>query len=177
MNAETAPGDAPGGEACGQTDAIMGIVAEFSEVFSFVRSRSSRYASQIHPELKGTSIFVLHTVLRGEPITATELAQHLDMDKAMISRQVTLLRRLGMIETEEDPQDRRSSLLRSTELSRARIAQLRRKMSADYQARFADWSDAELGDLREKLRRFNDASDTLPCQAGPGEHPEPTHAA
>ncbi|MEB4615385.1 MarR family winged helix-turn-helix transcriptional regulator [Leucobacter sp. M11] len=140
-------------------DTVVGIVAEFSEVFSFVRSRSARYARRIHPDLKNSGIFVLHTVLRNEPITATELAQRLEMDKAMISRQVTLLRSLGLVETEPDPTDRRSTLLRSTELSRSKVAELRRQMSADYQARFADWAPEDLTALRDSLRRFNDRAD------------------
>lgn len=155
----TPPTD-PGSACVDPTDdTVVGIIGEFSEVFSFVRSRSARYAKQIHPDLKNSGIFVLHTVLRSEPITATELAQRLEMDKAMVSRQVTLLRSLGLVETEPDPNDRRSTLLRSTEQSRAKVTELRRQMGADYRARFTDWSPEDLSALRDSLRRFNDAAE------------------
>ena len=84
--------------------AIPEIIAEFSQVFAAAKSRWARYAEEVHPELRGPGMMILQTILRRGPITATGLGSMLDMDKAMVSRQVAKLRGLGLETVGLDPE-------------------------------------------------------------------------
>lgn len=137
---------------------ISHIISEFSEVFAFVRTRWARFAEETHPDLRGSGIMVLQIVVRKGPVTVTGLSQLLDMDKAMVSRQVTKLRELGLVDTAPAPEDRRVTLITGTDQARTTIEELRARAAHDYHLRFADWDDAALEELGANLHRFNSYS-------------------
>lgn len=138
-----------------RSEQIAHIIAEFSEVFAFVRTRWARFAEETHPDLRGTGILVLQIVLRKGPVTVTGLSQLLGMDKAMVSRQITKLRELGFVESAPAPEDRRVTLITATDKARETIEALRARAAHDYQLRFAEWDDNALEALGESLHRFN----------------------
>lgn len=137
------------------TEVIRDIAAEFAGVFAFARSRWARHAQQVHPELNGVGLMVLQRVTRCGPITASAIVQQLDMDKAAVSRQVTKLRELGLVEVAPAAEDKRVQMLSLTAAGQAATENLRGLMAADYAERFAGWSDADLAELRTLLHRFN----------------------
>mgnify|MGYP003453477897 FL=1 len=144
----------------GDDEMIAEIIAEFSQVFAFARTRWARYAEDVHPDLRGVGMMVLQTVLRKGPITATELSQMLDMDKAVVSRQVSKLRELGFIEAEPAAEDRRVFLLTPSSTARAALDELHAQTADAYQQRFEGWRGEELEHLRSALHRFNGAAPT-----------------
>ena len=157
-------GTGPGSCTCsGHHDAhtdevIAGIIAEFSQVFAFARTRWSRYAEEVHAELRGVGMMILQTIIRRGSITATEISQLMDMDKSVISRQVAQLRELGLIEATPDEADRRVMRLSATTESAAITEALRSKTADAYHERFTDWSEEDLETLHQLLRRFNFAA-------------------
>lgn len=140
---------------------IPQIIAEFSEVFAFARTRWSHYAEEVHPELRGVGIMVLQTILRKGPVTATGIGQMLDMDKAVVSRQVSRLRELELIEAEPAEEDRRVILLTPSAHAETLIAELRMRNAEAYRERFDGWTPEELRSLRTALHRFNGAAPAL----------------
>lgn len=148
-------------DQCRHTDddrAIGEIIAEFSEVFAFARTRWTKYAEEIHPALKGVGMMMLQTILRRGPVTATELSQVLDMDKATVSRQVARLRELDLVDAEASAEDRRVLLLTTSATAQETLARVRSRTAHDYHERLADWSTDDLERFRDTLRRFNGAA-------------------
>ncbi|MHA3685243.1 MarR family winged helix-turn-helix transcriptional regulator [Leucobacter sp. HY1908] len=141
-----------------RSEQISQIIAEFSEVFAFVRTRWARFAEETHPDLRGSGIMVLQVVLRKGPVTVTGLSQLLDIDKAMVSRQISKLRDLGLVASEPAAEDRRVTLITATDKARETIEKLRARAAHDYHLRFAQWDDAALMELGESLHRFNSYS-------------------
>lgn len=139
-------------------DPIPQIIAEFSQVFAFIRRRWMRFAEEIHPDLRGVGMMMLQVILRKGPVTATGLAQMLALDKAVVSRQVTELRRMGLVMAEPSGEDRRVVLLTASDEARRAIERLQGLTSDDYQRRFAEWHPEELEQLRDMLHRFNEAA-------------------
>ncbi len=137
---------------------IADIITEFAQVFAFARTRWAGYAEQVHPDLKGLSMMMLQTIKRRDAVTATELAQILHTDKAVVSRQVAKLRELGFIEATADEADRRVLRLTVTPVAEQALERMRESSSAAYHERFAGWNSEELGQLRVLLHRFNSAS-------------------
>lgn len=142
-------------------DGISEIIAEFSEVFAFARTRWARYAEEVDPELKGIGIMMLQLILRKGPISATGISQMLDMDKAMVSRQVTKLRELELVDTQPAAEDRRVVLLTPSPKAEELLGAIRQKWAHAYHERFADWSPGELEQLRVSLHRFNASADGM----------------
>ena len=140
---------------------ISEIISEFSQSFAAARTRWTRFAEEVHPELRGPGMMLLQTILRRGPITATGLGSLLDMDKAMVSRQVTKLRSLGLVDAKEAESDRRVILLTASEIAHSAIEGMQARTSADYLVRFADWSEEELTQLQTLLHRFNATAEDI----------------
>lgn len=148
------------GETWAGGDAIIGdIISEFSEVIAFARSRWARYAEDVHPDLRGVGLIMLQLILRKGPLTATGISQMLDMDKAVVSRQIAKLRELELVDTEPAAEDRRVTLLTGSARAQELIDAIREKWAHAYHERFIGWSDAELKQLRSGLHRFNATSE------------------
>ncbi|SJM61087.1 MarR family winged helix-turn-helix transcriptional regulator [Gulosibacter sp. 10] len=142
-------------------DRIAEIIAEFSEVFAASRANWARYAEEVHPDLRGTSMLILQIVLRKAPVTATELSQILEMDKATVSRQVSKLRELGLVEAEPSEEDRRVTVLTVSESASELLQRIRERWARSYHERFVGWDLEELARLQEALRRFNESAEVL----------------
>lgn len=147
-------------------EVISEIVGEFSQSFATARTRWSRYANEVHPELRGPGIMLLQTIRRRGSITATGLASLLDMDKAMVSRQVTQLRALGLVDAREAESDRRVILLTASAAAQTTIEEMQARTSSDYLARFSEWSSDDLEQLQSLLHRFNATAED-PREDGP----------
>lgn len=160
----------------GVDDTVADIISEFSEVIAFARSRWTRYAEEVHSELRGVGLIMLQLIVRKGPLTATGLAQMLDMDKAVVSRQVAKLRELELVETAPAVEDRRVVLLTASPKAQALLEGIRAKWSRAYHERFLGWSEVELEQLRVGLHRFNATAEhavpDLPSSRCTREQPE-----
>jgi len=140
---------------------VADIVAEFSEVFAFARTRWMRYAEEVDPELRGAGMIVLQHIMRKGPVTATGIGQLLDMDKAVVSRQIAKLRDLGLVEAEPAPDDRRVMLLMVSDRARGLLEDIKARWAHAYHERFEGWDEHDLESLRAALHRFNASADRL----------------
>ena len=111
-------------------EVISEIISEFSQSFAAARTRWTRFAEVVHPERRGPGMMILQTILRRGPVTATGLGSILDMDKAMVSRQVTKLRSLGLVDAKEAESDRRVILLTASETAHSAIEGIQARISA-----------------------------------------------
>lgn len=140
-------------------DTIAEIIAEFSEVIAFARSRWARYAEDVHQDLRGVGLIVLQLILRKGPLTVTGISQMLDMDKAVVSRQISKLRELSLVDAEPSPEDGRVVLLTGSAHAQELIDAIREKWADAYHERFSGWTAADLEQLRANLHRFNASAD------------------
>lgn len=154
----------PAPETIVRETTVRQIATELAQTFAFARSRWARYAEEVHPDLRGIGVMMLQIISRNGPMTATDIAHTLAMDKAMVSRQVTKLRALGLVEAEEDATDRRLVHLTATATACASLTGLHERTSAAYLARFQGWNDADLAELQRLLHRFNSE---IPDQESP----------
>lgn len=137
------------------TQLITEVIAEFSEVFAFARTRWSRHSQDIHSELGGIGMIVLQVIYRKGSITATELSRTLDMDKSLVSRELAKLRDLDLIDAAPSAHDGRVTMLSCSAEAKRLVDQFRQLTAQEYRERFAGWSDEELAELKAALHRFN----------------------
>lgn len=137
---------------------VTQLIAEFAEAFGFARTRWTRYVEDVHPDLKGASMSILNTIVRRGPMTATGIGQLLGMDKAFVSRQVTYLKDLGFVVATPNPEDKRVWILTGSESAKRALDGIHVHLAQSYEEQFAEWSEADLGQLVHSLRRFNQAN-------------------
>ena len=104
-------------------------------------------------QLAGASRAVLEHLALAGPLTVGEAAAHMDRAQSVISEIVTHLERRGLLEREDDPADRRRTLIWLTPAGHAALHRQREVLSADLLAdalsrMHPEQADALLGALR-----------------------------
>ncbi len=141
-----------------EQELLLGIEAGISQLFRSGRSALRSYANAFYPELQPTGFTILRMIFTCSPAQAGTIIQQTGLDKSAVSRQITVLRDLGLVDTQPDPLDGRSSLLVPTALAEERMEIMRQRVKNDYRHRLGEWSADELATFSALLDRFN-ASD------------------
>ena len=112
-------------------------------------------ARMVHPDLSPVAYSMLMALNDSGPRRASDLVDLFSIDKGAVSRQVSALLELGLIERSPDPEDRRAAILAITEEGSRRlstIAEMRRREVID---RLSGWSDEDLRGFVAVMARYN----------------------
>jgi len=119
---------APDGAASGQDPrrgAARDLEGAFSLLFTQLRRSYAQAADTVSPGLLPGTFKVFTVIDKIGPVSASTLAERMDVDKGAISRAVTELENLGLIERELDPGDARVRLISITRLGDERLQAVR----------------------------------------------------
>jgi DNA-binding MarR family transcriptional regulator len=119
------------------------------------RRDSREHARLVHPELQAAGYGVLVTVAKHQPTRACELVRLLELDKGAVSRQVSQLEQLGLVERLPDPSDGRVQTLSLSPAGEERMAAVRRRWHSEFRGRLTSWSPEQLAGFAEDLRRYH----------------------
>jgi len=95
-------------------EAIADAEDALSVLFSRVRLVYKEAAAQIHPDLSPVGYKVLSSVVRLGETNASALADALETDKAVVSRQVRMLEDAAFLTSRADERDGRARVLSAT---------------------------------------------------------------
>lgn len=137
-------------------EAIASVEEQLGALFVRFRSRIRTRAALVHPELQPTGYMLLTTLIGRGPIHGRRLAEILELDKSAVSRQVTAMERLGLIDREPDPADGRAYFLAASAAAKERVALIRRADQEELRARLRKWDAAEVPLFAELLARINE---------------------
>jgi DNA-binding MarR family transcriptional regulator len=142
------------------TGLIADVEHELSMLFRRSRSTSMLLARRVHPEMDAAGYALISQIELGTStgragLRASEVAQALGVDKSTVSRGITQLEHLGLIERIVDPDDGRARLLRLTTVGAERYGAMRVQRQARFQAILDRWDTADLADLARLLGRLN----------------------
>lgn len=120
------------------------------------RSRSflRTFASRVHPGVDGNAYAVLLAIAQGGPLRLMDLAEEFGLDKSTMSRQVSGLAELGLIERRPDPADGRAFLLELSADGRQRLASAVSARRAVWHERLDSWSTGDIAALADGLARL-----------------------
>lgn len=124
------------------------------ELTAFAR-RARAAAARLHPELPLVSYTLLSHIEDRQGCRATDLAAHYMLDKSTVSRQISALEKLGLVERHPDPDDHRIQVLHPTEAGTRALASTQASRRAAYQERLADWTAEDLARFATYLLRYN----------------------
>jgi|1186.fasta_scaffold26978_3 DNA-binding MarR family transcriptional regulator len=138
---------------------IAAIEQELSALFRRSRSASLRLARRVHPEMDAAGYALISQIELGTGgaagVRASEVAQVLGLDKSTVSRGITQLENLGLIERVGDPDDGRARLLRLTTTGAERYDAMRAQRQTEFRAILSRWNPTDLADLGRLLARLN----------------------
>ena len=106
-------------------EAIAQVEEQLSVLFSRARLQFKENAARIHPELRPVGYKILSTIVRLGETNASVLADMLDTDKAVVSRQVRMLEDADLVVSRSDARDGRARVLSATPGAIERITAVR----------------------------------------------------
>jgi len=136
---------------------VAAIEQELSALFRRSRSASLRLARRVHPDMDAAGYALISQIELGSGagVRASDVAQVLGLDKSTVSRGITQLETLGLIERVGDPDDGRARLLRLTATGAERYEAMRTQRQTEFRAILARWNPTDLSDLGRLLTRLN----------------------
>lgn len=120
-------------------EAVRGLEGAFGELMGEFRRVYALAAESVSPGMLPATFKVLSVIQRAGSITASGLAERMTADKGQVSRSVSELVELGLVERAPDPVDRRVRLLSVTAEGQARLDRARRPHEERLHAVLEDW--------------------------------------
>jgi DNA-binding MarR family transcriptional regulator len=129
-----------------------------AEVVRFFRGFKSVQAQTAHRARHGVdpSAYPVLFQLLEAPQRTTDLATCLHADTSTVSRQVTTLVDVGLVERTADPEDRRATILMATAAGRSLFEEMQQDRERMLAMIVADWPASDVDSLVRLLGRFND---------------------
>ncbi len=136
-------------------EAFVRLEREVGLLLRRARAISARLAGELHPNLDGAAYGLLALLEDTGPLRASDLVARLGLDKSTVSRQVSHLVDLGLVDRTADPVDGRAQVLTSSAEGSARLARIRDVRRARWESDLGDWPAADVARLGELLARLN----------------------
>ena len=183
------PDPEPGGHAEGDrategatvsaTDAaIAAVEGELSTLFNRVRDAMRSAAERLHPDISTAGYRTLATLERRGPMHSGALAELLETDKSSISRQISALDRLGLLQRSPDPDDGRATILSVPPETAERMRAIRSSRQALMHEELRRWDAGDVELFAVLLRRITAldmrGATTEPSPGQSGAGPAPT---
>lgn len=110
-------------------EAIAEVEQQLALLFGRARLVWKDAAAQVHPDLKPVGYKILSMIVRMQETNAYVLAETLETDKSVVSRQVRMLEAAGLVASRADAKDGRARVLSPTSaaLALVRAAQARQQ--------------------------------------------------
>ncbi len=150
----------------GRDAALHLIEREVGALIRRVRRVIGERARAVHPELQPSAYLILTYLEEQDDVRSSRLVENFGIDKGAISRQISSLVELGLVERIPDPEDGRATRLRLTDDAKARIEAVRERRWGRFGRRLAEWSDEELADFAATLQRYNESLDSQDEESG-----------
>jgi DNA-binding MarR family transcriptional regulator len=126
------------------------------DVSVWTRSRAlqSELARLSGIQLERSAYSILSELDKLGPLRAMDLVALFGIDQSTLSRRISALRRGGLVKAAPNKSDARSAYLSLTARGRAVLERARRSAMIQHAAILDDWTDDEIGQLAEMLRKF-----------------------
>lgn len=131
--------------------AVLGLEGAFGELMGEFRRIYAQAAESVSPGMLPGTYKVLSTIQRAGSISVSGLAERLAADKGQVSRSVTELEDLGLVERTADAADGRIKLITVTEEGHSRLQRARQPYEGRLSEVLADWPIDTIDKLTELL--------------------------
>ncbi|GIF21612.1 DNA-binding MarR family transcriptional regulator [Actinoplanes tereljensis] len=138
------------------TEPYAALEREFAVFVRRARATSERLSRGVHPDLDASAYGLLAHLRDHGPRRPSDVAEHVGVGKATITRQLQSLEALSLIERLPDPADGRAHLVTLTADGRRRMIQVREGRNERLRRHLDSWPEEDVRTLATLLARFND---------------------
>lgn len=138
-------------------ESLRRLEEEVGVLIRRVRRVIAERALALHEDLAAPAYLIVAHLAEHGPTRARTLTEVFSLDKGAVSRQLTQLVELGLVERTPDPDDGRATLVSATDEALRRLADVVEHRRKWFDEQLGDWSDAELSTFASELARYNAA--------------------
>jgi len=132
-------------------EAVRGLEGAFGELMGEFRRVYAQAAEVVSPGMLPGTFKVLSSIQRAGEISVSGLAERLTADKGQVSRSVSELEELGLVERTADAADGRIKLITLTDEGKSRLEKARLPYEGRLSEVLADWPIDSIEKLTELL--------------------------
>lgn len=136
-------------------DPVLRVERELGLFLRRARAASAGLARTVHPDLDASAYLLLAAVARTPGTRTSDLADLLGVGRGTMSRQVSRLEALGLLERTADPRDSRCRPLALTPEGERRLAHARAGRQEYLRRSLEAWRAEELTQFADLLGRLN----------------------
>ncbi|MEG9250054.1 MarR family transcriptional regulator [Arthrobacter sp. Soc17.1.1.1] len=136
--------------------AIKALEQHTSELWRRERSVSHELAHRIHPGMEPAAYGILALLSQKGPLRMTAIAVSIGIGKPSVSRQITALVKLELIERRPDSTDRRAHFITLTPAGKRKILGVQKARRQAFRALMADWNSPDIRELSTLLSKLNE---------------------
>jgi DNA-binding MarR family transcriptional regulator len=149
-------------------ESFVRLEREIGLLLRRARAISTRLAAELHSDLDGAAYGLLALLQDAGPLRASDLVARLGLDKSTVSRQVSTLVELGLVDRTADPVDGRAQVLTPSAEGSSRLERIRAARRARWEADLSDWPPEDVARLADLLGRLNTIGEAREAQAAGG---------
>ncbi len=138
------------------TDPFGALEREIRVLIRRAQSSAAQTARRMHPELEASAYPLLAHIHSHPGIRGSDLAAHFGVGRATVSRQLSRLAELGLVQREVDPEDTRGQQITLTRDGEARFEKARDRRVEMYRQAFGEWDEEDVAQLATLLHRYSD---------------------
>ena len=136
---------------------------ELTRFFRRVRDQAMSRLHEIHEDLDYNTFLLFIGIADAQGgVRASDLAEGMRVHKSTVSRGVSTLERLGLIERVQHPSDGRAQLLSVPPSARAQLEAFRKRNYAWFGELLSDWRETDVQSFARQLARLNAAAEQTP---------------
>ena len=135
-------------------DEIASVEEQLRLLFVRVRLVWKEAAAAVHPDLQPVGYKILSAITHRGRLHAGAIADVLEIDKSVVSRQVKHLEALGLARSVADPNDGRARFIEATPAAMESIALKGSRMQQQLYSQLRTWSGDDVDTLATLLGRL-----------------------
>ncbi|WP_253873147.1 MarR family winged helix-turn-helix transcriptional regulator [Promicromonospora umidemergens] len=132
-----------------------GLEREIRLLIRRAQSSGASIARRVHPELDASAYPLLAHIAERPGARGSDLATFFGVGRATVSRQLSRLAELGLVERTVDPEDSRGQRITLTPDGAARFDQARTSRVAMLERALATWETEDVAQLARLLNRYS----------------------
>ncbi len=138
-------------------ESIDSIEREIGVLLRRIKLHFEEQGCAVHPELHSGAYFLLAWLNAHGPVRASVISDTFMLDKGAVSRRISMLEELGLVERLPDPADGRATLISVSVAGKERMVLADEHRREWFDTRVASMTVEELESLATLLARFNEA--------------------
>jgi len=148
-------GDEVGGDSGTGLGPFEGLEREIRLLIRRAQSSGTSIARRVHPELDASAYPLLAYIAERPGARGSDLATFFGVGRATVSRQLSRLVELGLVERTVDPEDSRGQRITLTPDGAARFDRARTSRVAMLEGALATWDTEDVAQLARLLNHYS----------------------